>query len=267
MRIDKSQFKTDADYFAYVVANKEQIITLKKAATKFTDCDMFNPIFVKNVTKGLVPKSEDDDLASGVIKRSIVGNTYHWMDSHMDVHIKGIFTKSIQENQKNIMHLHDHEYKITSKVGTPSDIYEKEMQWSELGVAKEGTTISLIMDTEIKRKYNEMVFEEYANKQINQHSVGMMYVKIFTCVNDPQYKEEFANWNTYFPIVGNPDKAQKEGVFWAVTEAKLKEISCVIQGSNELTPTLEPNKITPQSEPAQATQKRINYKNLLNHLN
>lgn len=266
MRIDKSQFKSDAEYFAYVVANKEQIITLKKAATKFTDCDMFNPIFVHNIHKGFATKA-DEDIDKGIIKRTIVGNTYNWMDSHNDVHIKGIFTKSIQESQKSILHLHDHEYKVTSKVGTPIEVYEKEMLWSELGIAKAGTTTSLLMDTEIKKSFNAMIFDEYVNKQINQHSVGMIYVKLMTCVNDAKYKEEFANWQTYFPMVGNPDKAQKEGVFWAVTEAKLKEISCVIQGSNELTPTLEPNKITPQSEPAHATQKKINYQNLLNHLN
>jgi hypothetical protein len=124
------------------------------------------------------------------------------------------------------------------------------------------------MDSDIKKAFNQMVFDEYLNKQINQHSVGMMYVKLFTCVNDAQYKEEFAAWNTYFPVVGNPDKALEEGVFWAVTEAKLKEISCVIAGSNELTPTLEPNKITPNKiEPEHSTPKPINFKNLINHLN
>ena len=267
MRIDKSQFKNNAEYFAYVIANKEQIISLKKAATKFTDCDSFNPIFINNIHKGITTK-EDVDLDKGVIKRTIVGNTYNWMDSHMDVHIKGVFTKSIQENQKNIMHLHDHEYKVTSKVGTPIEVYEKEMLWSELGIAKAGNTTSLLMDSDIKKAFNQMVFDEYLNKQINQHSVGMMYVKLFTCVNDAQYKEEFAAWNTYFPVVGNPDKALEEGVFWAVTEAKLKEISCVIAGSNELTPTLEPNKITPNKiEPEHSTPKPINFKNLINHLN
>ena len=46
-----------------------------------------------------VAYNNEDDLISGSIKRMIIGNTYNWMDSHDDVHMKGIFTKSIQENK------------------------------------------------------------------------------------------------------------------------------------------------------------------------
>lgn len=259
MIIDKSKFnfKTNKEYFAYLVKHKDELIALKKSITKFTDYDSFNELFVgKAVNKeGVAPA---DDLSSGVIKRTIIGNTYNWLDSHSDVHIKGIFTKSIQENKATIMHLHDHEYKLTAKVGTPTDIYEKEIDWTELGITKAGKTISLMMDSEIKKNYNELIYNEYLTKQINQHSVGMVYVKLFMCVNDPEFKDEFANWNTYFPVLGNPEKALEDGVFWAVTEAKLKEISCVIQGSNQLTPTREPKFTQEKAEPEQSTRK-INY--------
>ena len=67
----------------------------------------------------------------------------------------------------------------------------------------------------------------------------MQYVNILLCVNNPDYKAEFANWQKYYPLVGNSEKADELGYFYAVTEAKLKEISCVIAGSNELTPTLD----------------------------
>jgi len=77
------------------------------------------------------------------------------------------------------------------------------------------------------------------NGSINQHSVGMQYVKIDLAVNDPEEEEEYATWNKYKDEVINLEKAEEQGFFWAVTEAKLIEISCVIAGSNELTPTLE----------------------------
>ena len=43
---------------------------------------------------------------------------------------------------------------------------------------------------------------------------------------------------------GNQAAATELGFFWAVSEAKLIEISCVLEGSNTLTPTLEAPKST-----------------------
>jgi hypothetical protein len=109
-----------------------------------------------------------------------------------------------------------------------------------VGLDTSGTTTALLMDSKIQKSRNENIFEDYKSGQITQHSVGMMYVKIELCINDPEEKEEFANWEKYKGEVINIDKAEEQGFFWAVLEAKLIEISCVIQGSNELTPTLEP---------------------------
>lgn len=266
MIIDKSKFNSKAELLAYVVSNKNEIINLKKSTTKFTDADSFGNVFAENVVKA-ISTNNTDDLEKGIIKRTIIGNTYNWLDSHDDVHIKGIFTKTLQENQKNILHLHDHEFKITSKVGTPLSVYEKQIAWKDLGVNKTGETTSLFMDSEINKMYNALIFNEYLTNKINQHSVGMQYVKMFMCANDATYKEEFANWNTYFPMVGNQDKAIENGYFFAQTEAKLKEISCVIQGSNELTPTIE-NKIESkkEDEPVIITTRKIDYDNLKKQL-
>lgn len=268
MILDKARykFKDKKEYFDFLVKHKPELIALKKSTTKFTDHESILLSRTGAVIKNTADDKQDN-LEQGIIKRTIVGNTYNWMDSHSDVHIPGIFTKSIQEGKGSIMHLHDHEYKLTSKVGTPSDIYEKEILWRDLGVDKNGSTMALMMDSEIKKSYNELIYNEYLSKQIQQHSVGMIYVKLFMCINDAQYKEEFASWSTYFPMIGNPEMAEQEGVFWAVTEAKLKEISCVIQGSNQLTPTLEPKNFTLVDEPSKDTQKsKINYDYLLKNL-
>lgn len=257
--IDKSKFGSKKELIDYIIKNKSEIISFKKSATKFTDCS----ISIENkkiAANKVISNFSDDNLKDGVIKRTIIGNTYGWMDSHDDVHIKGIFSKSISENEKNIFHLHDHLYQLAAKVGTPNKIYEQDILLKDLGVDGDGYTTCLCMDSEIKKSYNEMIYEEYLTKQINQHSVGMIYVKLFFCVNDPEYKEDYANWNTYFPQVINKDKALENGYFWAVTEAKLKEISCVLMGSNELTPTfnekLAPSKDTRDTnEPLDALEK------------
>jgi hypothetical protein len=242
-----------------IVKNKEELIKLKKAANKYTDAIRFtateSPTF-KAENNGKIDSNE-------IIYRTIVANTYNWMDSHDDVHIEGIFTKSINENSNKIFHLHDHLYRLTAKVGNPESVYEKQIAWVDLGVAKAGATTALFMDTAIKRDLNTQIYSMYKDGEITQHSVGMAYVKIFLAVNDDKYKDEFAAWNKYFPLVGNQQRAIDKGYFWAVTEAKLYEISAVIAGSNELTPTLEP--ISTQTKEAEKKAPEIDFEYLINN--
>ncbi|HKZ36113.1 MAG TPA: hypothetical protein VJ184_00580, partial [Chryseolinea sp.] len=97
-------------------------------------------------------------------------------------------------------------------------------------------------DSNIIKEYNPIVFGQYLSKEVNQHSVGMVYVKLDLAVNDSEMKDEYVQWNKYINLIGNKEKAIEQGYFWAVKEAKLIEISAVLAGSNELTPTLD-NKI------------------------
>lgn len=215
---------------AEIVANKAELIQLKKAEVK-TVKGGISSITKTNATIKGVFKDNDNSL-----ERTIVGNTYLWMDSHDDVHAKGCFTKSVKEN-KSIFHLHDHEFKITSKVGEPKKTYEEDIAWKDLGVNKSGMTQALFMDTEIFKDYNSQIFNEYKAGRINQHSVGMQYVKIDLAVNDESFEKEFKVWQDNIDTLGNPEKATEKGFFWLVKEAKLIEISAVLLGSNELTPT------------------------------
>jgi len=220
-----------------MIARKSELIRLKKATLKKADIIEFDiPEVVKtfNASGGTIKEDTENE-----IYRTIVGNTYGYMDSHDDVHIKGIFTKSINENGQNVLHLHDHVHQLSAKVGTPLKVYEKELKWSDVGLNKSGTTTALLMDSRIEKSRNENIFLDYKNGEIKQHSVGMQYVKLELAVNDPEEKEEYAVWEKYINEVANKERAEEKGYFWAVLEAKLMEVSCVIKGSNELTPTLE----------------------------
>jgi hypothetical protein len=135
--------------------------------------------------------------------------------------------------------LHDHIYQLTAKVGDNQGVYEKDFTWEDLGVPGGGTTTALIMETAIKEKLNPQIYEMYKNGEIDQHSVGMQYVKIDMALDDPEYKEEYAVWESTIDLIKNRDEAEKEGMYFVVREAKLIEISCVIAGSNPITPTLE----------------------------
>lgn len=220
-----------------LVANKKELIELKKAQKKYTNGS--NTMVLsssKTTSKGLYSNTEDK------LERTIIGNTYLWLDNHDDVHAKNCFAKSINERQDKIFHLHDHEFKITAKVGEPQKIYEESIAWKELNIEKEGNTQALHMDSEVLKSYNPQIFGEYKNDNVDQHSVGMQYVKLDLAVNDEDYEDEYKVWLEFIDQIGNPEKAEEKGYFWVVREAKLIEISAVLLGSNELTPTLS-NKI------------------------
>ena len=234
MKIQLPSFTTKGELLAYLIANKEDLAELKKSELKRADAFGF-AVTDGVVTKDATAGSSDTDSE---ILRTIVGNTYFWMDSHDDVHLANCFAKSISERKNKVWHLHDHLHQITAKVGIPQKIYEAYIDWTRLGVNKAGQTQALLADTLIQKELNPQVFKGYKDGEINQHSVGMQYVKIELCVNDPEYKQEFANWQACIDLVGNREKAEEKGYFWAVKEAKLIEISCVLEGSNELTRTL-----------------------------
>lgn len=234
-----------------IIERKSELIALKKAEIKTVKGGL-SALIQGNVSKGVY---ENGDSA---LKRTIIGNTYNWMDSHDDVHAKGVFTKTIKERGNQIFHLHDHEFKLTSKVGEPIKVYEDAVEWKDLGVDKLGETQALFMDSEILKDYNERIFAEYKNGKINQHSVGMQYVKIDLAVKDEEYEEEYKVWTDNIDQLGNRERAEDKGFFWLVREAKLIEISAVLMGSNSLTPTInEPSQDTQKNEPPQSTQKEV----------
>jgi hypothetical protein len=233
----EKEFRTQSELFKYLVTNKSDLISLKKSALKFTDVVSYFPETSETVTKAKYPYLNDEE--KGVLKRTIIGNTYNWMDSHSDVHLSGIFTESIKQKGTKIFHLNSHMLDFSAKIGKPTNVYEKEISWRELGQGKTGMTEALFIESEIRKTYNETLYNAYLNDEVDQHSVGMQYVKIALAVNDgDEYPKEYEEWQKHIGKIGNRQKAEAQGYFWAVYEAKLVEVSAVLLGSNELTPTL-----------------------------
>ena len=222
---------TRSERIAKVKADKKELVRFKKASIKFTDGSKNQPTKLKAVSKGELPKDTEENIF-----RSIIGNTYYWMDSHNDVHVKGCFTKSIQENKP--FFLKDHEFKTGSKIGEFIETREQIISWKDLGIEMEGETISLVHDAEIMKSYNESLFAQYKENKINQHSVGMYYVKVELAYDDPTDKEAFALYSKTLPLLGNVEEAKEQGYFYVVSEAKLQETSAVLRGSNSLTGVL-----------------------------
>jgi len=255
-----------------MVAQKAELIELKKAAMKYSDAINFIPKRImkiidisKDGIKTVIKEGIED--TEKMITRTIVGNTYNYLDGHGDVHVKGCFVKSIKEREDKIFHLHDHEYKLVAKIGNPQKIKEIDISWKELGVDAEGETTVLAMTTEIMKDMNKVIFNDYAAGKINQHSVGMRYIKLELAVNDAEEKEEFAVWQKHIDNIANKEEAESQGFFWVVKEAALYEISAVLMGSNPITPTLQSAKATvPTDEEvveALSESKKQFYKHLI----
>ncbi len=271
------EFTTKKELFAFLVENKAQLMAQKKAVFKMVDCAVtVAPVIVHDKNLG-ANKDAVGDIVDPInaeqIKVVCIINTTNFLDSHMDVHIPGIWNKSIQNN-KMIMHLQEHSMEFESIIADGKDLkaYTKFFKWSELGYDYEGETEALVFESVIRRKRNEFMMNQYANGWVKSHSVGMYYVKMGFALNDEEYPNEYDAWKKYYPEIVNPEMADERGYFWYVLEAKCVEGSAVPIGSNTATPTLSisdkgtPSKDTSdKNEPDNSTQSNV-YKFLIENL-
>lgn len=257
----EQKFNTQKQLFDFLVENKSTLIAEKKYIIKHSDAIAMP---AERLEKGEADKaiSDPSTFDGNSLRVKSVINTTGLMDSHSDVHIKGLWTKSLREN-KNLYLLQEHQMKFDSIISDNVRASAKEMTWKELGFNKEGNTQALVFDSTISKDRNKFMFDQYLNGYVKNHSVGMQYVKIDMAINDKDFGDEFGIWEKYIDQVANKQDAVNQGYFWAVTEAKAIEGSAVVMGSNQITPTLsvnekqEPLEDTPKEEPVISTQKNI----------
>lgn len=257
------------DLFKYLKENKGLLISQKKSADKYADAvhckiptgDVNDGLFAKkDIYTG---KRESVDNSSTIIVKAAI-NTTNLLDSHSDVHIPGLWKKSLSET-KEVLHLREHKMSFENVISRDVVATAKNMSWSSLGFEYDGSTQVLLFESKITRKeHNAFMIDQYLEGSVTNHSVGMRYVDIFLCINstDKYYREEKDNWDKYYPQVANKSDADELGYFWAVTTAKLIEGSAVLRGSNYATPTIsitEAGSTTSEKiEPSFDTQKQIN---------
>jgi len=233
--------------------NKDTLIAQKKMKTKEADAVVLVPTISNK--KGETLKADNINISDiNKLKLKLVINTTNVMDSHSDVHLKGIWKKSVKEN-KNIHLLQEHRMKFDHIITDDVKASVQLMKWSDLGQKFQGNTEALVFDAEIDKR-NEFMFNQYAKGYVKNHSVGMRYVKIELAINSESKwdVEEKEIWDKYIDEVANKEQAEEKGYFWAVTEAKIIEGSAVPIGSNTITPTLEVE--VKNNEPSNDTQKQ-----------
>lgn len=232
------EFATKEELFKALKDNKKELISLKKSITKQADAVSFG--YSDDFVVGEANKEETNDNNNpDVLNVKVVINTTNFLDSHGDVHINGIWNKSVKDNV-SFLHLQEHEREFDKVITDTAKGSVQSMTWKELGLPYLGITEALIFDSQIQKKRNEFMLNQYANGWVKNHSVGMRYVSLNLAVNSEAEwdKEEKAIWDKYYPNIANKELADEKGYFWAVTEAKIIEGSAVVMGSNSATPTL-----------------------------
>lgn len=124
--------------------------------------------------------------------------------------------------------------------------------WKQLGLDYSGETEALTFKVTLTESANKDALNAIIAKHDIQNSVRMGYVSMTLCIDDSSddFKQEYANFYKYLPLIANKQSAIDAGYFWAIHEAKIiKEGSAVLFGSNEATPIL-------YEDPADAGQKQ-----------
>ena len=175
--IPKFASHTDLKDFIATKLNgdKKKLYSLKKAAVKLAE-----PITYVHPTNEKIKQNAN----KGLQVRAII-NTSNILDSHGDVHIPGLWTKSIKEN-KNFLHLQEHKQNFSHVISQEGTMSAKTIAWSELGFDYEGETQALVFDSDLTNSDNEYMVNLYKKGKVNQHSVGMQYVKMLIAVDSEE---------------------------------------------------------------------------------
>lgn len=257
-------FESQAEMFKALVDNMPLILSVTK--NQFKAADSFTYSYVEEfkseteVVKANKPVV-NEDLTE--LKVRVVINTTNLLDSHGDVHIKGLWNRSLSHSDKRLL-LQEHKKAFDAVIASDSLAYVKTLAWKTLGANYEGSTQALVFDSVIKQSRNPFMFQQYKDGYVNNHSVGMQYVEMVYCIDTEESwaKDYKDNWDKYYPMIANKEDADLKGYFTAVLEAKVVEGSAVLFGSNFITPTLENNMKSANPaplnipDPAIATQEK-----------
>jgi len=267
------EFGSKAELFSYLRDNAVKMIAEKKAF----------PIFSENFNFGYSIKSEVNpaagnfkgagsadapELKAGELPVDVIANVSGWCDTYMDVMVKDNWNKSISDlgvsGEKIMYHLKNHNYSTDAIIAKDASIYAKMIDLSRFNIISDVKKAqALMLSSTVVEEYDKKCFMLYRDAQVKQHSIGLQYIKLYLCLDseeaeDTQYKD---NWDKYYPQVINKEKVDSRGYFWAVVEAKILEVSVVLYGANELTPTENVGKAnvedTPGKSPAGTTEQPL----------
>ncbi len=177
----------------------------------------------------------------------IAVNSTKILDSHEDLHLDGIWKKSITEQQGKNYLVTDHDLEIKSVIVRKEHIemFTAKIPFSLIGKPYEGDTEVLIYKVPKNQVRDAIVKEWLESGDSIEGSVRMQYVTFVLCMdsNNPEDATFKANYDQYYPIIANKEEFEYIWYFFAIKEAKnVRESSLVVFGSNSSTGQVINNK-------------------------
>lgn len=249
-------FEDKEKMFSELANHESKIVELKKATIKESEgfCQLF------------FQRTEESEKSLSFVKEGNIYpviNTTNFLDSHGDVHFPNIWNKSLKDKARKIFYVLEHKLSIDSVIAFPNDVnaFVKNISWKELGFNYEGETQALVYEIPLNKIRISQVKQLFEDKTPFENSVRMRYINMELAIDtkNPDLAKNKAVYDNYIDQIANKELAQKEGYFWAVTEASIeKEGSLCLFGSNSATPVIyqadksldpnEPSKDTPKTE-------------------
>ncbi len=254
------KFTNKMDQTRFIKGHFDEIKQIKMSEYKTNSHAILDGIVVKE----FVPEIEP--ITSEFIQVKAVINTTNIIDSHRDMHMPQIWNKTVNDNPYSY-HLKQHEAIFESVISKKAKNYNEPFNFNQLGLNVDFMTVANINEFVLQKKTMPFMFDKYVNGDVSQHSVGMIYVNMDMAYYDEESEKQMAFFEEMKKQAVNPDVADEFGYFWVIYEAKKREGSAVVFGSNSVTPTLSVKNYEPQKStqkqiepPLEGTQKSIDYK-------
>lgn len=234
----EKEYSTKEAMFADFRKNYQDFISFKKAEIQ-KSCEKGSTVSCKLMSASKLGESikavELDDNYY-----YIVVNTTRILDSHDDLHVDGIWNKSVKEQQFNNFLVVDHELKIDSVVVRKEyvEMMVVKVPFSMLGKGYAGDTEALIYRVPKDKVIHEKAKEWLDSGDEIQASVRMLYVTVLFAMdsNDPADAALKKNYDDYVGQIANKDDFDYIPYFFPIKEAKnVRESSLVVFGSNPVT--------------------------------
>ena len=273
-KVLNKEFATKEDMFAELRKSKKQLIDFKTSQI-YKSCEKDNSIYSRPIDV-----SKYSDANKGIQGDEnfyyVAVNSTGILDSHGDLHVKGIWNKSIKEQQgKNYLVL-DHKMEVGNTVVKKEYIetFAMDLPFSVVGKNYDGNGEFLIYKFPKDKVINSIAKEWLESGDAIESSVRMQYVKVSLAMNSENKAdaEEKSTYDNNIDLVANKSDFDNIEYFFVVKEAANRgESSLVLAGSNHVTGVIqiedkqEPLKSTIDNEPSSDTQTELQ-KQLLTEL-
>lgn len=225
------KFTDKMDQTRFIKENIKQLTDIKKSEYK-TDA---KPMVDTKMLKEFAPNI--GTISTDTIEVKTVINSTNIIDSHMDLHMPNIWNKTVSDNPYS-HHLKQHERKFESVIAKKAASYNENSNFNQIGLDVDFKTVININHFILKRDKMPFMFDAYKNGEVDEHSIGMMYVDLDIAYYDEDSQKQMDFFNEMKEHAVNPEVADEYGYFWVIYEAKKREGSAVVFGSNSITPTL-----------------------------